>query len=57
MNVIKQNAVPEIKVKFNSLGLRLIPAPFRVKTATIIMRQKHKNDDRIGETNQLKTIR
>jgi hypothetical protein len=57
MYVIKQNTVPEIKVKLNSLGLRLTPNPFRVVIATRIIRQKHKNEDRIGDTNQLNTIR
>jgi hypothetical protein len=55
--VIKQNTVPEIKVKLNSLGLRLKPTPFRVVIATRIIRQKHKNEDRTGDTNQLNTIR
>ena len=57
MYVIKQNTVPEIKVKLNSLGLRLKPTPFRVVIATRIIRQKHKNEDRTGDTNQLNTIR
>ena len=57
MYVIKQNTVPEIKVKLNSLGLRLTPNPFRVVIATRIIRQKHKNEDRIGDTNQLNTMR
>jgi hypothetical protein len=57
MYVIKQNTVPEMNVKLNSLGLRLTPNPFRVVIATRIIRQKHKNEDRTGDTNQLNTIR
>jgi hypothetical protein len=57
INVIRLKTIPEIMVKFISLGLRLIPTPLRVMTATIIIKQKHMNEDSTGETNQLSTIR
>lgn len=57
MNVIKLKTTPEMTVRLKSLGFRLMPTPLRVVVATIIIRQKHMNEDSTGDTNQLRTIR
>ena len=57
MNVIRLKTSPEINVRLKSLGLRLMPTPLSVVTATRIIRQKHKKEDSTGDTNQLSTIR